>query len=90
MSELEKREGRSRYDSMSTEELQEILRKHTYGELETEPDTQDLFEIMEVLSKRRQEQNPQAFRSDEEALADFRFDCILLPILQAPRKAVHF
>ena len=72
MSELEKREGYSRYDSMSTEELQEILRKHTHGELETEPDTQDLFEIMEVLSKRRQEKNPQAFRSDEEAFAEFK------------------
>ena len=72
MSELEKREGFSRYDSMSTEELQEILRKHAHGELETEPDTQDLFEIMEVLSKRRQEENPQAFRSDEEAFAEFK------------------
>lgn len=72
MSELEKREGFSRYDSMSTEELQEILRKHTHGELETEPDTQELFEIMEVLSKRRQEQNPQAFRSDEEAFTEFK------------------
>ena len=72
MSELEKREDLSRFDSMSTEELQEVLRKHTHGELETEPDTQDLFEIMEVLSKRRQQQNPQAFRSDEEALAEFR------------------
>lgn len=72
MSELEKREDLSRFDSMSTEELQEILRKHTHGELETEPDTQDLFEIMEVLSKRRQQQNPQAFRTDDEALAEFR------------------
>ena len=72
MSELEKREGYSRYDSMSTEELQKILRKHANGELETEPDTQELFEIMEVLSKRRQEQNPQAFRSNEEAFAEFK------------------
>jgi len=72
MSELEKREGLSRYDSMSTEELQEILRKHANGELETEPDTQDLFEIMEVLSKRRHNENPQAFRSDEEAFAEFQ------------------
>ena len=31
-----------------------------------------MFEIMEVLSKRRQEQNPQAFRSDEEAFAEFK------------------
>ena len=72
MSEMEKREEISRYDSMSTEELQEILRKHANGELETEPDTQDLFEIMEVLSKRRQEENPQAFRSNEEAFAEFK------------------
>ncbi len=72
MSELEKRKGLSRYDSMSTEELQEILRKHTYGELETEPDTDELYYIMEVLARRREEQDPQAFRSDEEALAEFR------------------
>lgn len=72
MSELEKREDLSRFDSMSTEELQEILRKHTHGELETEPDTQDLFEIMEVLSKRRQQQKPQAFRSDADAFVEFR------------------
>ena len=72
MSELEKREDLSRFDSMTKEELQEILRKHTRGELETEPDTQDLFEIMEVLSKRRQNENPQAFRSDEEAFAEFK------------------
>ena len=71
MSELEKREGLSRYDSMPTEELQEILLKHLNGELETEPDTQDLFEIMEVLSKRRKTENPQAFRSNEEAFAEF-------------------
>lgn len=71
MSEMEKREKISRYDSMSTEELQEILRKHAHGELETEPDTQELFEIMEVLSARRQKEEPQAFRSDEEAYAEF-------------------
>ena len=73
MSELEKREGFSRYASMSTEELQEILRKHAHGELQTEPDTEELFEIMEVLSVRRDEEaTMQAFRSDEEALAEFR------------------
>ena len=72
MSELEKCGDHSRFDSMSTEELQEILRKHTNGELETDPDTDDLFAIMEVLSKRRQEENPQAFRSDEEAFAEFQ------------------
>ena len=72
MSEMEKREEISRYDSMSTEELQEILRKHAHDELDTEPETDELFEIMEVLSVRRKQQDPQAFRSDEEALAEFR------------------
>ena len=39
----------SRYDSMSTEQLREILRKHDHGELEEMPDTEALFVIMEVL-----------------------------------------
>ena len=72
MSEMEKHKDISRYDSMSTQELQEILRKHAHGELDTEPDTQELYEIMEVLSVRRQNESPQAFRSNEEALAEFR------------------
>ena len=72
MSELNNRAEFSHYDSMSTEELQEILRKHAHDELETEPDTDELYYIMEVLARRREEENPQAFRSDEEALADFR------------------
>lgn len=72
MSELNKREGFSKYDSMSTEELQEILRKHANGELQTEPDTDELYYMMEVLARRRKEEDPQAFRSNEEALADFR------------------
>ena len=72
MSELNKRAEFSHYDSMTTEELQEILRKHANGELQTEPDTDELYYIMEVLARRREEQDPQAFRSDEEALADFR------------------
>lgn len=71
MSEMEKREEISRYDSMSTEELQEILRKHAHDELDTDPETDELFEIMEVLSVRRQQQESQAFRSNEEALAEF-------------------
>ena len=72
MSEMEKREEISRYDSMSTEELQEILRKHAHDELDTEPETDELFEIMEVLSVRRQQQSPLAFHSNEEAFAEFR------------------
>lgn len=72
MAELEKYGDHSRFDSMSTEELQEILRKHTNGELETDPDTDDLFAMMEVLSNRRQAENPQAFRSNEEAFIEFQ------------------
>lgn len=71
MSELEKRKNTSRYDCMTTEELQEILRKHAHGELETEPDTEDLFKIMEVLSERRQNTDAPAYRSDEKAFAEF-------------------
>ena len=72
MSELNKCAEFSYYDSMTTEELREILHKHAHDELEAEPDTDELYYIMEVLARRREEQDPQAFRSDEEALADFR------------------
>ena len=71
MSELEKREDTSQYDHMTTEELQEILRKHAHGELETEPGTEDLFKIMEVLSVRRQNAGFPAFRSNKEAFSEF-------------------
>ena len=71
MSELKKREASSRYDCMTTEELQEILRKHAHGELETEPDTDELFIIMEVLSERRQNAGFPAFHSDERAYDEF-------------------
>lgn len=71
MSELEKRQDYSRYDCLTTVELQEILRKHAHNELETEPDTQELFEIMEVLSSRREKAGFPAFHSDEEAFSEF-------------------
>ena len=71
MSELEKREDASQYDHMTTEELQKILRKHAHGELETEPDTEELFKIMEGLSERRQNTDAPVYRSDEEAFAEF-------------------
>ena len=90
MSEMEKREEISRYDSMPTEELQEILRKHAHGELETEPDTQELFEIMEVLSVRRQKEDPQAFRSDEEAYAEFCANYLPEENREARSKAIRF
>lgn len=71
MSEPGKREDFSQYDCMTTEELQEILRKHAHNELETEPDTDELFKIMEVLSVRRQNAGFPAFLSDEKAYDEF-------------------
>ena len=53
MKKQEKRESLSRLDAMPTAELQEILRKHINGKLESEPDSEVLFQIMGELSKRR-------------------------------------
>ena len=90
MSELNKRAEYAHYDSVSTEELQEILRKHAHGELETEPDTDELYYIMEVLARRREEQAPQAFRSDEEALADFRKNYMPKEKQESRTKVIRF
>ena len=70
--------------------MQEILRKHAHGELETEPDTQELFEIMEVLSVRRQKEEPQAFRSNEEAYAEFCEHYMPKENQEARPKAIRF
>lgn len=90
MSELSNRAEFSHYDSMTSEELQEILRKHAHDELETEPDTDELYYIMEVLARRREEEDPQAFRSDEEALADFRKNYMPQATQEGPAKMVRF
>ena len=90
MSELNKRAEFAHYDSMTTEELQEILRKHAHDELETEPDTDELYYIMEVLARRREEEDPQAFRSDEEALADFRKNYMPKATQEGRTKVVRF
>ena len=66
----EKSKDISRFDSIPTGELQEILRKHAAGELAAEPDMQVLFQIMGELQKRRQHQDRQAFRPNDEAYAD--------------------
>ena len=90
MSELNKRAELSHYDSMTTEELQEILRKHAHDELETEPDTDELYYIMEVLVRRKEEEDPHAFRSDEEALADFRENYMPRAMQAGRAKVVRF
>ena len=56
---------------MTTEQLREILRKHAHGELEKEPDTEELFYIMEVLADKESENPEKQIKSTEEAYATF-------------------
>lgn len=71
MSEMNSRESYPRYDEMTTDQLREILRKHAHGELEKEPDTEELFHIMEVLADRESENPEKQIKSTEEAYATF-------------------
>lgn len=71
MSEMNSRESYTRYDDMTTDQLREILRKHAHGELEKEPDTEELFYIMEVLADRESENPEKQIQSTEEAYATF-------------------
>ena len=71
MSEINSRESYPRYDEMTTEQLREILRKHAHGELEKEPDTEELFYIMEVLANNESENPKKQIKSTEEAYATF-------------------
>lgn len=71
MSEMNSRESYTRYDEMTTNQLREILRKHAHGELEKEPDTEELFYIMEVLADRESENPEKQIKSTEEAYATF-------------------
>ena len=71
MSEVNSRESYTRYDEMTTDQLREILRKHAHGELEKEPDTEELFYIMEVLADRESENPEKQIQSTEEAYATF-------------------
>lgn len=72
MSEMKGRAEFAKYDSMSTEELQEILRKHAHDELQIVLDTEELFYIMEVLEDRKNKTPEQADEATEEAYAIFR------------------
>ena len=71
MSEMNSRESYPRYDEMSTDQLREILRKHAHGELEKEPDTEELFYIMEVLANRESENPEKQIKSTEETYETF-------------------
>lgn len=60
----------AKYDAMSTEELQQLLREDASKPMGEESDTDVLFYVMEVLAKRRKERNEG--KSPEEALESFK------------------
>lgn len=60
----------AKYDAMSTEELQQILREDASKPVGEESDSQALLYIMEVLAKRRKDRNEG--KSAEEALESFK------------------
>lgn len=60
----------AKYDAMSTDELQQILRDDASKSEGVESDTEALFYVMEVLAKRRQARNEG--KSPEEALESFK------------------
>lgn len=62
----------SKYDSMSTEQLQEILRLDAHQNEGEGMDTEELFYIMEVVTKRRKSNPETAGKSLQEAKAEFR------------------
>lgn len=67
----QRRDGEfAKYDAMSTEELQQILREDASKPVGEESDSQALFYIMEVLAKRRKERNEG--KSAAEALESFK------------------
>lgn len=62
----------SKYDSMSTEQLQEILRLDAHQNEGEGMDTEELFYVMEVLTVRRKSNPETAGKSLQEAKAEFR------------------
>ena len=74
MSEMNNRNLRdySKYDSMSTEQLQEILRLDAHLNEGEGMDTEELFYVMEVLTVRRKSDPQTAGKSTEEAYREFQ------------------
>lgn len=67
-----KAERFSRFDAMSTEELQAFLREDASKPVGEESDTKEILYVMEVLAKRRKEQNEG--KSPVKALESFKQD----------------
>ena len=65
-----KAERFSRFDDMSTEDLQAFLREDASKPMGEESDTEEIFYVMEVLAKRRKEQNGR--KPPVEALESFK------------------
>lgn len=65
-----KAERFSRFDAMSTEELQAFLREDASKPMGEESDTEEIFYVMEVLARRRKEQN--GGKPPVEALESFK------------------
>ena len=59
------------YTDVPTQTLQAILRKHAHDNLSVQISIDRLYEIMEVLVE-QYEASGYPFKSDEEALAEFR------------------
>lgn len=60
----------SRYDAMSTEDLQAFLREDASKQMGEESDTEEILYVMEVLARRRKEQREG--KSPAQALASFK------------------
>ena len=62
---------KSPYTDVPTKSLEAILRNHAYDKLRVKISIEQLYDIMEVLAERR-EASGYPFKSNEEALAEFR------------------
>ena len=73
MSEIQNHKDRdlSRFDSMSTEELQELLRLDAQKPVGEESDTDEIFDIMEVLVKRQRNESSGNQNTVEQAYESF-------------------
>ena len=84
MSEKQARQVRdlTRFDSMSTEELQEILRLDAQKPVGEESDTDEIFEIMEVLARRHKNENSGNLKTVEQAYESFKQNYMPIDDLQ--------
>lgn len=84
MSEKQARQVRdlTRFDSMSTEELQEILRLDAQKPVGEESDTDEIFEIMEVFARRHKNENSGNLKTIEQAYESFKQNYMPIDNLQ--------